>query len=182
MALTYGDSKTLPNAWQPVLAASIPAQVGFSYGPSGTSPLGVYARGGQSMAALKAAVDADLAGFTSDYFMRYVLVNATVNGWPDLTNTEADLAYIVDAFHAKFPLARVYIVKPWMRGQDAAANTFAAEVDNILSTRAWASVGHDERVWLKGADDGAAMTVDGVHYSTAGINACAAQWKAILGY
>jgi hypothetical protein len=134
---------------------------------------------------LKTVIDAALAAMSDDYFLRYVLVNATVNSFdnPPSAAWEGDLAYIVDAFHVKFPRARVYISKPWKRGYDADANTFANSVDAVLATRgAWASVGHDERVWLKGADDGATMTYDGVHYTTAGNTECAAQWKTILGY
>jgi hypothetical protein len=40
----------------------------------------------------------------------------------------------------------------------------------------------DERVWLEGGDDGATMTTDGVHYSSAGQTACAAAWQTVLGY
>jgi len=44
-----------------------------------------------------------------------------------------------------------------------------------------AYLGHDERVWLEGGDDGATMTTDGRHYSAAGQAECAAQWRSVIG-
>ena len=76
----------------------------------------------------------------------------------------------------------VYITKPWKRGFDSTADTYAGWVDEVIAARPFARAGDDERVWLKGADDGATNTTDGIHYNTAGETAKAAQMKTVLGY
>lgn len=141
---------------------------------------------GASVASTKARVDADVAART-EKFLNALLFNlgaAEMAGtMPAQATWEADVGYILDAFHAKYPAIQVYVAKPWRRDQDADADTLAGWIDNVVAARAgWANVGHDERVWLKGADNGATMTYDGVHYSAAGNTECTAQWKAILGY
>lgn len=93
----------------------------------------------------------------------------------------ANYQTIIDAIMAAQPGARIYIVKPWKRGYTANANTMAGWIDTIVAANPGvAFVGHDERTWLEGGDDGATMTIDGVHYSAAGQAECAAQWKAII--
>jgi hypothetical protein len=62
------------------------------------------------------------------------------------------------------------------------ADEFAGWIDTLIVARAYVRAGPDERVWLKGQDDGATNTTDGVHYSAAGQTACAGKWRALLGY
>ena len=121
-----------------------------------------------------------------------VLINLGVNdtyngGSPALPNEaqwKADYAALIDAVLVKMPHAKIYLAKPWCRGRDAIQATMATWIDAIVATASGAGkkvyVGPDENVWLKGADNGATYTVDGVHYSTAGYDANAAQWAAIL--
>lgn len=116
-----------------------------------------------------------------------VLVNIGVNDQAQDTTQavfEAGLASALDTVHAAFPSAVCYVAYPWSIGQgDAKANAMAGWIDTVLAARGpWALPGHDERVWLKGADNGATMTTDGVHYSVAGNAECAAQWQTVLGY
>lgn len=117
-----------------------------------------------------------------------VMVNLGVNdlaSMPSQVQYEADLGYIADAFRARWSLVHVYFMSIWVRG-----GAYAADLDilagwnaNVIAARpGWAHVGPDERVWLEGGDDGVTMTTDGVHYTTAGHNECAAQWKTVLGY
>ena len=96
---------------------------------------------------------------------------------------EADYTTILDALHTAWPTARLFVTRSWIRGYDACADTHATAVDAVLVGRgAYAFVGPDERVILKGADNGATNTTDGVHPSPAGSAALAADWITRLGY
>lgn len=113
------------------------------------------------------------------------MLNVGVNdlGVTSESDYETYLAYTLDAVHVAWPSCKVRVAYPWKRGYDTQSDTMAGWIDTVLATRgAWASAGHDERVWLKGADNGATMTHDGIHYSTAGNAEAARQWKTVLGY
>jgi hypothetical protein len=143
--------------------------------------------GGQTVATGLAALDAKLATWPADDAGSYkaVLLNWGVNTGDlvaDETTWKADYLSIIDKVHAKAPLANVYVMRPWRRGYDARMAVEHGWIDDIVAARAFTYVGPDEAVWLKGADDGATMTSDGVHYSTAGNAECAAQWQTVLGY
>lgn len=145
----------------------------------------MLALGGQKMAYLAANVDSWLAGATRPG--EWALIDMGVNDMAlpatSQASYEADLAYVLDKIHAAWPLTKILVAKPWQRGYDTAANSMAGWIDNVLATRGpWAAVGHDERVWLKGADNGATMTYDGVHYSAAGNTEVVAQWQALMGF
>jgi len=104
-------------------------------------------------------------------------------GLPAEVTWEADYEAILDAIHAKWPTVRVYIMRPWDRGHDADAAIVSGWITTIQTARSsFVTVGPDEAVWLKGADNGATMTTDGVHYSAAGNAEAAIQWQAVLGY
>jgi hypothetical protein len=95
---------------------------------------------------------------------------------------KADYVMVIDAILAKRADARIFIAKPWRRGYDAAALTMAGWIDDLVALYpGQVFVGHNENVWLKGADDGATMTVDGTHYSEAGQVECKNQWLALVG-
>lgn len=112
------------------------------------------------------------------------LVNLGVNDFGHVTGAQwiADMETVLDAMHAAWPEADIYLMRPWKRGYDATANLFAGYIDTIIAAKPYASYGPDERVWLKGSDDGATNTYDGIHYSAAGEAACVAAWKHGLGF
>lgn len=115
----------------------------------------------------------------------YFLINLGVNQMGIYTESDfkTDYQYIIDAIHAKWPVAKIYMVKPWRRDYDAQAATTAGWIDDLIAANAGVCyAGHDEQVWLKGADNGATMTIDGTHYSTAGHAECPNQWMPVLGY
>jgi lysophospholipase L1-like esterase len=188
--LTYGDSKTNGYTWQPALRHAINLrqypnnQMDWRIGTP-TSAFGVLARNGTTVALMQPLVDADLAAMTGVAPSR-ILVNLGTNdvqALPAEATWNANLAYILDAFHAKWTSTLVYVALPWRQGYDAGCNTIAARIATVLSTRtAWAREGPDERVTIKGADNGATNTYDGVHYSDAGAKAWAMAWVALFGY
>lgn len=144
----------------------------------------VLAQSGQMASWLASNVDAWIAGSTAapEWALIDIGVNDIVAGVTQATY-ETSLAYVLDAIHAAWPSCKPRVAYVWMRNYDAQCDTLNGWIDNVLSSRAaWAAVGHDERVWMKGADDGATMTRDGVHPSAAGQTEEAAQWLAVMGY
>lgn len=93
----------------------------------------------------------------------------------------ANVGAVIDAVAAKWPGVLFYIMRPWKRGQDAAADTMAGWINSVVAAKATARLGPDERVWLKNGDDGVTYSGDGIHYNNAGETVCAAQWKSTLG-
>jgi hypothetical protein len=175
--MPYGDSKTYGAVWPGYMIAARPLLL--------EEPARI-AVSGRTTALAYAAIDAEL--LTHNETPVYVLYNLGVNDaltFGDITAEEADwktqTAYILDAMNTKWPTAKVYIMYPWCAGQDADCDLIATWFDDLRAARsAWVKQGPDERVWLKGADNGATMTTDGTHYSTAGKLECAAQWLATL--
>jgi lysophospholipase L1-like esterase len=153
--------------------------------PTGT---GFLARGGATIASQQALIDADLATMTAagNIWIRSIIVNFGANdvsSLPAEATWKANLDYVLDALHVKYPNASVYVTRPWRRGFAAECNTLATWIAAELVARStWAFVGDDERVWLEGGDDGATMSVDGIHYSTAGQAVAASQRKTAIGY
>ncbi len=116
------------------------------------------------------------------------LVNIGVNDFgtsspgPSVTQWIADMTTVIDAVHAQWPDALVFLMRPWKRGFDARADQFAAAIDIIIAARDFTRLGPDERIWLKGSDNGTTNTTDGIHYSVAGESACVDAWLHSLGY
>lgn len=177
--LAIGDSKTSEgNAWPASLAASL---------TTATSPSPVWGMDGIGVGASTAGywaanIGAALAAQADNHTA--VLVSLGVNDFGTATEAawKADMLTVMDACAARWPQAIIYVSKPWKRDFDGAADTYAGWVDDIVAARAYAAVGDDERDWLKGADDGATNTSDGVHYSTAGQAAKTAAIQAAMGY
>lgn len=138
---------------------------------------------GQSTTTIAGTVAADIASHAANVPREVLISMGSNNICAGAPTFEADYATILDAINAAWPSARVFVTKSWIRNYDACADIHATAVDTVLSTRgAFAFVGPDERVILKGADNGATNTVDGVHASPAGSAALAAEWMTLLGY
>lgn len=198
--MLLGDSKTSAplGTWQAPLAADLTAASGFLWSVVNRGVAGASVEWLNSVARAKEPVSFLLDPIPSTYAVHAALLNWGANdiyyptglgGLPagvanlDETAWKANLTTILDAIHAKWPLATVYVTRPWIRGFDADFDTLAGWIADVVAARAtFAAVGDDERVWMKGADNGATMTSDGLHYSAAGNTEKAAQMKALLGY
>lgn len=142
-----------------------------------------YGVNGQTVATAAASISSTLASITTE--PTGVLLNWGANDMgaalPSQATWETNLTTIVDAVNAKWPSVKVYIMRPWRRGEDADSDTLAGWIANVQAARpSFVVIGPDERVWLKGADDGVTMTTDGVHYSVAGNVEAAKQWRAAM--
>lgn len=126
-----------------------------------------------------------------------VLVNLGVNPSvclappTDEATWKVDYQEGIDAIVAKWPLAHVFLAKPWASWSgvdcDATYDTLAGWIDDLVAANPQCKVGLDERdtgadQGIEGADNGATLTTDGVHYSAAGDTFVTGHWQTILGY
>lgn len=104
-----------------------------------------------------------------------------LNDPPAEATWEANYLTILDACHAKWPTARLYVTRPWRQGFDANADLYATRIGHLVTARPGiVFLGPDERLVLKGSDNGVSETTDGVHYSALGHAGMAAAWIAVL--
>lgn len=97
------------------------------------------------------------------------------------TTDKANYQLIIDAIHAKWPLAKIYLSKPWKQGFDTEGATFAGWIDDLITANSGVCFeGINENVWFKNGV--ATYSDDGIHYNAAGKIECANQWETVLGY
>lgn len=187
--LTLGDSKTATSTmpamgqWQGPLIASLAAQTksAWTYSNRGV--------GSQTVATYLALLQAQ--GFpattvwsaTNPPFA--VLINLGVNESilgmvPTQLQWTTDYLALIDLVRSSWPTAPIYIMQWWAAGHNADADTMDAWIPAIVAARPNCFLGPDERIWSKGADNGATMTYDGTHQSVAGHLFEAVTWKALL--
>lgn len=183
-----GDSRVAAGGWQAILQAGLLAagMVNPAVSDYGVSGQGLQYAG--AVPAVTSTIDATLAGLPAAIEQpTHVLLNWGRNDY-DYATVDGGVQWIaryqtvLDKLHAKWPGARVYLMYPWSRNLDAYAASLHGYIDTVIGSRAFAYSGPDEAVWLKGADNGATMTYDGVHYSATGKAECAAQWLTAMGY
>lgn len=179
--MLFGDSKTAGKTWPEVLRAGISTDVApwsYSNGAvAGTTVASYLANNFTAMlAGMPDATDAPT--------MR-VLINFGANdvsAVPSEAKWTTDYLTLIDTVHAKWPVALIYIMRPWRRGFLAGCNTLAQRIDLIAAARpTFVFPGADERVWFEGGDDAVSRSDDGVHYNVLGLATCAAAWKTVLG-
>lgn len=180
-----GDSKTDGDAWVGLLHQELGAREGEAWGEI----LPRFGVSGSAAATLAAYVTANLASIADAPAPAKICLNVGANDiggdtTPDETAWKASLTSIIDDLRAKWASADIYIAKPWRQGSNTAASTLAGYIDAVVATYgSHVFAGHDESAWLKGSDDGATFTTDGIHYNTTTAQTvCAAQWLAAMGY
>lgn len=184
--LPYGDSKTVGylddaipvtgGGYPPILMDLLDTAQSRGYYER---PLRI-AQNGRTTALAKAAVDAELAAAvgTPDYILYNLGANDTDFDATWHTNT----AYILDALHAKWPNAKIYMAVTWERVTGFAYNlAHRAAINTAIAGRSYCYIGIDE-LTLENGDDGATyFNVDGTHPNRAGYIKTAQLWKAVLG-
>lgn len=175
MNLTFmGDSKTAGFPFQSELLASINA----NYSPH------QLATSNWTTANLNSAATAWLAAATDT--PDFVLINIGINDAAVGTSQavfESEMGALLDKIHARWASTQILLMLVWGRGYEVGCDVIDDTwIPSVLSTRgSFASVGPDERVFLKGSDNGFTNTNDGVHANAAGNHETALAWKAALG-
>lgn len=175
-----GDSKTDGDIWPTYLGRNLNNTAGASIYYELPTRFGVS---GATTASLKTYVDSNLAAVTGTAHIITINLGANdVSSMPAEATWKANMIAIVDALRAKWSSAAIYIARPWRRSYASQCNTLATWIAAVVATYpSGVYLGMDERVWMEGSDDGATMTVDGIHYSDpAGEVACATAWAAVI--
>lgn len=110
-------------------------------------------------------------------------VNDSIVGpMPTQANWKSDWLIMIDLVRTHWPNTPIYIMTWWggNGSQPTDADTEAGWMADMIAARANVYQGPDERIWYKGADNGATNTYDGTHQSLAGNIAETAAWMAVL--
>lgn len=177
---TVGDSKTAYYQYQPILITNLIAGSGYKIVWQENPATLSYSN--ETIALMAGRIDAELATRTGNPI--YILLNFGANdviSLPAEVTWKANYYYVLDALHAKYPYAQMYIMRAWRRGQAAECDILAAWIDDIVVSRSFAHLGPDERVFIENGDDGVTYTDDGIHPNTAGYILVAAQWQTSMG-
>lgn len=188
-----GDSKTIASldgyrGYQPVLCDLLTSSTGKKWFET---PDRSVLEGGNTFDGVS-IINAGVLGTIPDSpIPDYILLNMGVNdiGTYDISQAdfEANYGIILDALHAKFPSAMMYLMRigngafsaPQTTKQNLMDDTW---IPNILSSRgSFAFLGPDERVFLENGDGYTTLTVDLCHPNVAGYAATAAAWKTVIG-
>ena len=174
-----GDSKTAGGCWQSQLNTKLVTRFGAA-----TETPTRLATGGWSVSDARNNIDSWLAGTSTvpDVVLFNFGVNDSHQGLSQST-FETNSGYILDQTHAKWPSATLLVARAWASTCTGCSTPIDDTwIPNVLSTRSsFAKNGFDERIWLENGDNGASMTTDGIHYSTAGCTAAATNWDTVIG-
>lgn len=188
MSLTFvaiGDSKTGSVdccGYQDDLLASLQATENWPV----VSGLPSFATGGQTTASARTGIDAYLATFSDPAIKPdWVLVNLGSNDFPAMlagslnqAGWEADMGYIIDALHTKWPAAQIGLARPIYLGYETQFDLYADTwIPGALASRSgFTFLGPDERSYLPGHMD------DDTHPDESGYVLTAAAWQTAMGY
>lgn len=118
----------------------------------------------------------------------YMLINIGANdvtALPTATQWKSYMREIYRTVHTKWPLCPIFDADTWRKNYDTESDTLATRRAELRAEPEFAPYvfrGVDERVFLKGSDDGATYTSDGLHPNGAGYLLTAQQWATALGY
>jgi lysophospholipase L1-like esterase len=140
--------------------------------------------GEATVASRKATIDADLAAATGT--PEYVLWNLGANdaaALPTEVQFKADAQYMIDAFRAKWATTPIYITMVWRASAAANCDIINGWYGDVIAANPGVCfAGPDERITLKGTDNGATYTADLLHPNALGYcQRVAPAWRSILG-
>lgn len=181
--MALGDSKTVGDTpWLVSLLSDLNANAEPGWTGTGS------ALGGSWVDLIAPQIGTVLNTFTPVGTVTDVLCNWGVNdvdrAGSDETTFRTNYGIIIDAIHAKWPAATIRLTIPWKDGEPAGTfDTLAGYIGSIVADHApYTVLLDDERVWLKGSDNGASETVDGIHYSALGMSLAARAKREAMGY
>lgn len=151
--------------------------------------------GGQTSTYWRNNIDATLAVTKDNYTVVLYQIGVNEFGSIDEDTWVANVEYTLDAMHARWPAAHMWLSYPWKCAPDgggnctadAIADQYAGWVNRVVSERStFVSAGDDERAWFKPniatySDD--AGNLKGLHfYTAAGQAAKVQQMMTLLGF
>ena len=185
--MCIGDSRTRFGGWQDLLIAGLNQATGRI--PSWSIRTNTNERVGNSVSVLGASMSAFLDCPESALaYPTYVLMNFgyadMLGATPNQTTFQNNYLAMVDAVVAKWFNAEIYIDYPWGVLADGNYAAVKGYLQNVIGSRSMCHAGVDQGVTLKGGDNGATYTQDGVHFNSnaAGKTAYAAAMQAAMGY
>jgi len=146
------------------------------------------AQGGWMTSNVRAEIDAYLASMVEvEKVPEFVLINLGSNDvfyvhYGPLTyeTWSADMGYIMDAVHAKWPDARVLLARPFSTGAEFGAAFDLYDdtwIPAVIAPRSdWAGLGPDERAYL------VPYLADVTHPTAEGYQLTADEWQTAMGY
>jgi lysophospholipase L1-like esterase len=137
--------------------------------------------GGWTMVNVQAAIDAWLASAvgTPKKVLLYLGAN-DVLAMPVEATYKSNLAYIIDAIHAKWANALIYVGCGGRTGEEANTATLTGWNAAVIATKSpYTKVGINYTPIFSGNE--ATLLADSVHPNNAGYIAMAQAWKAIIG-
>ena len=150
--------------------------------------------GGTTVASAYASFAYLLSQTWASHRVTNVLMNWGVNDLtvtppgtlPDQTTWTNQYISMVEQVKAKWPMAQVWIARPYKNGGfDTALDTLATWITDVVAAHpSYVHLGFDERVWFKPniAPYSLLYSDDGTHYNAAGQAECAVQWSTTMGY
>lgn len=183
--MCLGDSRTTFAGWQALLVPLLNTATGAI--PSWSYRTNLNATFDPSVSVLGANGAAYLAdGSSALAYPTYVLVDLgehdMVAGTVNQTNFQNSYLALIDAIVAKWFDAEIYLDFPWAVPCDAQYAAVKGYVQNVIAARSMCHAGVDQGVVLKGGDNGATNTSDGIHMNAAGLTAYAAAMKTAMGF
>jgi hypothetical protein len=180
---SYGDSKTYARLYQAFLQTGLETATGrrWMYGWMGI--------GGYTVAQMKALIDTHLAAITGN-IPEAVIINLGTNDLPTLPDETAwktNYRYIIAAFHAKWPNAKIYLAKPVRLSATppsspvAATSTLHQWIDDLIAEQTYVYEGIDETD-LENSDQYVTYFADAAHPNEAGYAKGAEYWQTAMGF
>ena len=170
--LPIGDSKTANFNWPQYLTYASGSDIAIRETPQR------IATGGWTVANLKDAIDAALAAAVGT--PAHILINIGINetgSLPAEVTWKANLQYILDALHVKYPAALCYLAKVWRANLTYAANVATVNgwlTDTIAANSGFCRAGVDDEAVLTGHNDGDA------HPDATGVLLYASAWRTVI--
>lgn len=181
-----GDSKSvnysLPSGYRQQLEQDITAAVAGREGLF----VGTGGVGGATAATTAADIDARLAALPEvEKVPEWVLVNLGSNdvsgvrsGSVTYASWSADMGYILDAVHTRWPDAQILIMRPIRLTYEAETTLYNDTwIPDLIATRpTFVALGPDERTFLPG------HLTDTTHPDSSGYVLTASEWLTAMGY
>jgi lysophospholipase L1-like esterase len=180
--MTIGDSKTGGNPWQVDLVADLNT---LAIDQWREFP-GTISAGGWTISDIYAIIDACIANRYG--YPDHILINLGSNGGAiDEATFKLHYRYVIEALHAAYPNARIYLAKPVVLNGNPPSTptaynaTLRGWVGDLWTEYPYVYHGIDETA-LEGGNGYLTNISDTTHYTAAGKVAIRGLWKTALGY